>query len=76
MSEEIREDAVSNRTRRLNDFGAATSFTDFGLLACSGRGACVKSKRVCGAEFQGCACASPVIDLPAGKIPVHSGEMA
>jgi hypothetical protein len=36
----------------------------------------VKSRRVCGADSRGCACASPVIDLPAGKIPVHSDEMA
>jgi hypothetical protein len=58
----------------VNEFGAATSFTDFGLLSCSGRGACVECKCVCGADTQGRACESPVFDLPAGQISVHSDE--
>jgi hypothetical protein len=53
-----------------------TSFTDFGLLSCSGRGACVKSKCVCGADSQGGACESPVFDVTARQISVHSDEMA
>jgi Ring finger domain len=75
MSEDIRDDAMFDRAGGVSEFGAASNLTDFGLLACSGRGACVKSKCVCGADFQGRACESPVFDLPAGQISVHSDEM-
>lgn len=49
------------------DYGAA----DY----CSGRGACVKSKCMCGTDFQGRACESPVLDLPSRAFSVHSDEM-
>jgi hypothetical protein len=59
----------------MKEFVAATSFTEFGLLSCSGRGVCVKSKCVCGADSRGRAGESSVFDLPVGQISVYSDEM-
>jgi hypothetical protein len=46
ISEEICEDAVFDRTRRVSEFGATTNVRDFDLLSCSGCGVCAKSKCV------------------------------
>lgn len=68
------DDVEGSGVGRIGSSGAG-DYNDGAADYCSGRGACVKSKCVCGPDFQGRACESPVLDLPLGSFSVHSDEM-